>query len=83
VQNDEYYATVADKAALYAYNTIRGHVFVDGNKRTGTAAAMVFLEHNGWPVDASNEDVENCALGVATGAITRDMLTDWFDSRIG
>lgn len=33
----ELYATVAEKAARYAFGIISDHPFVDGNKRTATA----------------------------------------------
>ena len=42
------YPTVADKAALYMFNIISNHVFQDGNKRTGLAIMLVFIELNGW-----------------------------------
>jgi death on curing protein len=32
------YPTLAEKAAVYAFNIITRHVFVDGNKRTGMTA---------------------------------------------
>jgi death on curing protein len=35
-------------AAAYAYHLSRNHAFVDGNKRVGLSAAVVFLYLNGW-----------------------------------
>ncbi len=43
-------------AAAYLYHITANHPFVDGNKRCGVAAALVFLELNGWEVIASQED---------------------------
>ncbi len=40
------YPELSDKAGLYMFNIISNHVFQDGNKRTGLAAALVFLELN-------------------------------------
>jgi death-on-curing protein len=34
-------------AAAYAYHLCQNHPFVDGNKRTALASALVFLELNG------------------------------------
>lgn len=34
-------------AAAYLFHIVMNHPFVDGNKRTGTVAALVFLEWNG------------------------------------
>lgn len=33
-------------AAAYAYGIIKNHPFIDGNKRTGITAALVFLRYN-------------------------------------
>lgn len=41
------YPSIADKAGLYMYNVISNHIFQDGNKRTGLAAALLFLKLNG------------------------------------
>jgi death-on-curing protein len=34
-------------AAAYLYPLVQNHPFVDGNKRAGAVAALVFLELNG------------------------------------
>lgn len=52
---EEMYASVADKTALYMFNTINGHIFQDGNKRTGLEAALLFLKLNG---EALNEELK-------------------------
>jgi death-on-curing protein len=41
------YPSIADKASLYMFNVISNHIFQDGNKRTGLAAALLFLKLNG------------------------------------
>jgi death-on-curing protein len=41
------YPTLADKAAFYMFQIVTGHVFQDGNKRTGLEAALAFLQING------------------------------------
>ena len=38
-------------AAAYAFHIAEGQPFLDGNKRTGLNAALVFLELNGRTVD--------------------------------
>jgi len=41
---DEYlYSDLFSKAAAYLISIIRNHPFMDGNKRTGTHAAVTFL----------------------------------------
>lgn len=43
-------------AAAYLFHLTNNHPFVDGNKRIGLAAALVFLDVNGFEVD--DPDVE-------------------------
>lgn len=44
---NSYYDTVEELAAAYAVYIVQGHVFADGNKRTGAAAMLTFLQANG------------------------------------
>ena len=39
----ELYPTIVDKAARLGYSLIKNHAFVDGNKRIGAHAMLVFL----------------------------------------
>jgi len=36
-----------DLAAIYLYHIAKAHAFVDGNKRSGYASALIFLAING------------------------------------
>jgi death-on-curing protein len=47
---NSYYESVHELAAGYAVYIVQGHVFLDGNKRTGAAAMLTFLEVNGVSV---------------------------------
>ena len=42
-----------EMASVYLFHIVMNHPFADGNKRTGTASALVFLDMNG----ISNETV--------------------------
>jgi death-on-curing protein len=44
--------TIHEMAAAYLFHLCKNHPFLDGNKRAATAAALVFLEINGWSLDA-------------------------------
>ena len=39
--------TVFELAARYTFGFIKNHPYIDGNKRTGFVAAILFLELNG------------------------------------
>ena len=64
-------------AARYAAGIIRNHPFVDGNKRTGFAAAATFLDRNGLELSASEAEATRMTLGLAAGAITEDEYAAW------
>lgn len=40
------YPTISEKAGLYLFKIISGHVFQDGNKRTGLESGLLFLKLN-------------------------------------
>lgn len=65
-------------AAAYAFHIAEGQPFMDGNKRTGLNAALVFLELNGWTVDDSEGDLYEAIIGLATGAQTKSGLAEVF-----
>ena len=52
---NSYYDTVEELAAAYAVYIVQGHVFADGNKRTGAAAMLTFLEANGGRTTLTDE----------------------------
>lgn len=60
-------ADAAELAALYALAVIKGHSFVDGNKRVGVVLLELFLELNGYELAASDEETLAMILAVAAG----------------
>lgn len=65
----ELYESLEEKAARIGYNLISNHAFVDGNKRIGMLVMLTFLEVNGVHIQASDDDIVQIGLGVASGAI--------------
>ena len=74
---EDLYPTIYDKAAAYLFCIIKNHPFNDANKRTGCAAAYLFLKANGIPIRFIDEDYEDLAVGVANGEFSKEMAT-WF-----
>jgi len=73
---------VADLAASYAFGLARNHPFVDGNKRAAFVALEVFLELNGWSLDASDEDCVMTILRLAAGQLEEDALASWVRAHV-
>lgn len=69
--------TMPDLAAAYAVGISSNHPFIDGNKRTAMEVAFVFLEFNGFPVSATQEDAYVTFLSLAAGEITESELAIW------
>ena len=60
-------ADIIEMAAAYTAGIVRNHPFVDGNKRTGFVAGILFLELNGYRFTASEEDAAQAVLELAAG----------------
>ncbi len=60
-----------EMAAAYLFHLAQNHPFVDGNKRTALAAALVFLIMNDVEIRSSEDDLTDLVLGVAEGRITK------------
>ena len=71
------YPTKEEKCARLGYALISNHAFVDGNKRIGIYLMLTFLEMNGIPVHAENEELVRLGLGVADGSVSYEALLAW------
>ncbi|MBI5562959.1 MAG: type II toxin-antitoxin system death-on-curing family toxin [Deltaproteobacteria bacterium] len=72
------YPDVFSKAAALMHSLVRNHPFVDGNKRTATAAACLFIELNGKRLTATNKELERFAVKAAIGNIGVEEMAAWF-----
>ena len=67
-------------AAAYCAGIVKNHPFVDGNKRTGTPSAVVFLALNGIGTEFDEPMIVAMIVGLAAGEISESELTDWLRS---
>ena len=65
-------------AAAYLCGLIKNHAFIDGNKRTATAAAVVFLLMNGWELEMEEMDLYRLSLHAACGEIGQEQVATVF-----
>lgn len=68
---DLLHPSIHEQAAAYLFHLVKNHPFLDGNKRTGLAAALTFLGMNGLWVDATDEALIALTLGVAEGRASK------------
>jgi death-on-curing protein len=70
-----------EMAAAYLFHIVNNHPFVDGNKRTGTVAALVFLDWNHVEFDCQPGGLTDLTLAVATGSRTKKEIATFFQDR--
>lgn len=75
----ELYQTLLEKAAIYAFNIINNHIFLDGNKRTGLLSAFTFLQRNGilFSPEVTDDHIVDLGFGLASGEYGYDYLIRW------
>jgi len=70
-----------EMAAAYLFHIVNNHPFVDGNKRTGTVASLVFLDWNNIDFNCREGELADLTLSVATGNRTKKEIAAFFQER--
>jgi death on curing protein len=68
---------LATLAAAYGFGLTRCHGYSDGNKRIGFMAMAVFLDLNGFALEALEPEVVRIMLDVASGGIREEDFAAW------
>ena len=68
------YPTLALKAAALLHSLVGNHALVDGNKRLGWLATVVFLDLNGRAPDLDDDAAFTLVMDVAAGAADVDVI---------
>ena len=71
------YPSLQQKAARLGYGLVKDHPFVDGNKRIGAHATLVFLALNGIEMDYTQEELADTFLNLAAGKIGFEEVLQW------
>lgn len=71
------HGTIHEMAGAYLYYIVKNHPFIDGNKRAGAAAALVFLDQNGYELGCDDDALADAVLAVASGTMTKDQIIDF------
>ncbi|MDO5020387.1 MAG: type II toxin-antitoxin system death-on-curing family toxin [Lachnospiraceae bacterium] len=74
---EELYPTLQAKAARLGYGLIKNHCMIDGNKRIGTHAMLVFLAINGIELDYTQKELYETILAIADGSLEYEYLLKW------
>jgi len=66
---------IFEMAAAYLFHIVGNHPFLDGNKRVGTAACLVFLELNGYEFTAPEKELAEIVFALARGEVSKADIT--------
>lgn len=80
--DQELYPSLLEKAARLGFGLICNHPFVDGNKRIGTHAMLVFLDINQISLNYEDKDLIETILAVASGTLDYNGLLSWLQCHI-
>lgn len=58
---------IYEMAAAYLFHIVKNHPFIDGNKRVGAVAAIIFLALNGYDFTAPPDELVDLVLSVISG----------------
>jgi death-on-curing protein len=73
------YPTLTEKAAALLESLCLNHPFVDGNKRVAYSVAGMFLELNGWRLQAPVDEATSFMLDVAAGKRSKEEIRIWLE----
>lgn len=74
---EELYPTIQAKGTRLGYGLIKNHCMLDGNKRIGTHAMLVFLELNGISLKYTQKELYEMILSVADGSLEYEGMLEW------
>ncbi len=69
VFGEDAYPSLDAKAAALVHSVVTGHALVDGNKRLGLVALLLFYGLNGYTLTASEDERVELILAIADGGL--------------
>ena len=76
------YPTVIEKAVVLGFELIRNHAMIDGNKRIGIHAMLVFLALNNVLLQYGQDELVRITYGVASGERSKQDLMEWVEAHL-
>lgn len=77
-----FHADIVEMAAAYLFHIVYNHPFIDGNKRTGTVAALVFLALNDIEIEAEEAEFEQLVRKAAEGKADKNDIAGFLRSNM-
>lgn len=70
VFGEDAYPGLNGKAAALLHSIVTGHALIDGNKRLGLVAVLLFYGLNGYDLTATEDERVELILAIADGRLT-------------
>jgi len=80
---NDMFPSLQQKAARLGFGLIQNHPFVDGNKRIGAHAMLVFLSLNGVELTYTQQELSGMILDVAAGKQSFEDMVVWIQQHQG
>lgn len=77
-----YRKRIATIAAILWFEIIRGHPFIDGNKRTAVESMKLFLKMNGFKLNTTLSGLVYISLKIANNEMSYKELNKWIYERL-
>jgi death-on-curing protein len=75
------YQNYFEKAASLLHSLIMNHAFIDGNKRTGATAMLVFLELNNVFISIESNELVKTVLQIENEKWKIEQISKWLESK--
>lgn len=77
---DDAYPTMRQKAAALLHSIAGNHALVEGNRRLGWLATVVFLDLNGCEVEVDDDAAFDLVIAAAAGATDVEQISQRLDA---
>ena len=81
-EGHQLYEDPFQRAAVLWIGLIRNRGFVDGNKRTATAAMARWLQAEGYRLRAAQDELVETAVGMANKRCELDEVAHWLEAHV-
>lgn len=78
----ELYPSLQHKAMRLCCGLVKNHPFIDGNKRIGAHAMLVFLALNGISLSFNQMELSDVILKLAANEVSEEHLLEWINEHI-
>jgi death-on-curing protein len=79
---EDLYPDLAAKAAALLHSLVMNHPFIDGNKRVGAHAALLFIAANEGELVVTSAELTETTLATARGELGAEALAIWIRQRL-